>query len=300
MTGTKLLVAGAVAALVVGASAAAAPPQGTPDPSAIALTAAAFPGAVNGGTKATGASGPNAATFQAKTVFPKPYGHSKYLLLVSTAFVAKDAASAALEYAGLAHELSSKAGQSAFAKDFLAGAKVKPTDVKTVVLKAHGLGVGDSSLEAGFVFTAKKSKRKSNLSVSAVLLDRVLALDIAVGQASKVYPADAKALARIIVSTARPQLTPVSTAEPVVSGTPQQGQTLSASTGTWGNTITGYAYQWESCDATGSTCNDIAGATTATYVVQPTDAGLTLRVQVTATNRFGSVPVTSLSTAAVT
>lgn len=295
----KWLVGGAVAALVLVASAAAAPPKGTPDPSAIALTAAAFPGAVSAGTKAAGASGPNAASFQAKTVFPKPYGHSKYLLLVSTAFVAKDAAGAALEYAGLAHELSSKAGQAAFAKEFLAGAKAKPANVKTAVLRPHGLGVGDSSLETGFVFTNKRSKQRSNLSVSAVLLDRIVAFNIAVGETAKVYPADAKALARIIVTTTRPQLAPVALDQPVVTGTAQQGQTLSVSTGTWGNTITGYAYQWQSCDATGTTCNDITGATAATYLVQPTDAGLTLRVQVTATNRFGGAPATSLSTAPV-
>lgn len=295
----KWLVAGAVVALLLVASAAAAPPKGTPDPSAIALTAAAFPGAVSAGTKAGGASGPNAASFQAKTVFPKPYGRSKYLLLVSTAFVAKDAAGAALEYAGLAHELSSKAGQAAFAKEFLAGAKAKATDVRTAVSRSHGLGVGDSSLETGFVFTNRKSRRRSNLSVSAVLLDRVVAFNIAVGQAAKVYPVDARALARIIVSTTRPQLAPVALDQPLVSGTPQQGQTLSVSTGAWGNTITGYAYQWQSCDTTGTTCNDIAGATAATYLVQPADAGLILRVHVTATNRFGSAPATSLSTAVV-
>ena len=287
-----------VVALAAAAAAAAAPPKGTPDPSAIALTAAAFPGAVDGGTKATGASGPNAASFQAKTVFPTPYGRSKYVLLVSTAIVAKDAAGAALEYAGISHELSSKAGQAAFVKGFLAGAKLKPADVRVAVLKAHGLGTGDASVETGFVFTGKASKRKSDLSVSAVLLDRIVALNVAGGVGARVVPADAAALARIVVASARPKLAPVVVAQPTVTGTPQQGQTLTASNGTWGNTIAGFAYQWQRCDATG-TCADVPGATAATYAVQPDDVGSTLRIEVTGSNRFGSAPADSAATAAV-
>ena len=59
-------------------------------------------------------------------------------------------------------------------------------------------------------------------------------------------------------------------------------------------------YQWQHCDATGANCADIAGATSTTYVVQPTDAGGTLKVNETATNRFGTATGTSAVTAVVT
>ncbi len=95
-------------------------------------------------------------------------------------------------------------------------------------------------------------------------------------------------------------LAPSNTAPPLISGTAQDGQTLSASTGTWEGTPTiSYAYQWKSCDSAGSGCSDIPGATDATYVLGHGDVGTTLRVMVTATNSVGSVESTSEVSATV-
>ncbi|HEX8742497.1 MAG TPA: hypothetical protein VF712_05140 [Thermoleophilaceae bacterium] len=94
------------------------------------------------------------------------------------------------------------------------------------------------------------------------------------------------------------------TAPPAISGTPQHGQTLTASNGTWtGSTPITYAYQWRRCDASGANCANIAGATSSTYVVQQADVtspASTIRVVVTATNPAGSSSVASAQTAAVT
>ena len=93
-------------------------------------------------------------------------------------------------------------------------------------------------------------------------------------------------------------LAPVNTGVPTISGTAQQGLTLTAGTGTWTNTPTSYAYQWESCS--GTTCTAISGATGSTYVVASTDVTKTIEVEVTATNTGGtSAPATSLPTATV-
>ena len=81
---------------------------------------------------------------------------------------------------------------------------------------------------------------------------------------------------------------PVNTALPVISGTATQGQMLSATTGTWTNSPTGYGYQWQRCDSAGINCSNISGATSGTYALVNADDGHTIRVAVTATNPYGS------------
>lgn len=92
---------------------------------------------------------------------------------------------------------------------------------------------------------------------------------------------------------------PANTSPPSISGTVQVGQTLTASTGAWSGTPTGYAYQWQRCDATGAACADLSAATASTYVVQSSDVGSTLRAVVTARNAGGSASASSAGTAVV-
>lgn len=81
---------------------------------------------------------------------------------------------------------------------------------------------------------------------------------------------------------------PENSVAPTVSGTPTQGQMLTASTGTWvGQSIT-FAYQWQRCDAAGTNCGNINGATNQTYLLAAADVGHKLRVTVTAKNSIGS------------
>ena len=62
-------------------------------------------------------------------------------------------------------------------------------------------------------------------------------------------------------SSAASSAAPVNTAEPKISGTAQEGQTLSGSSGTWtgSGTIT-YKYQWRRCNAQGNGCSNIGGS----------------------------------------
>ena len=102
------------------------------------------------------------------------------------------------------------------------------------------------------------------------------------------------------VVTAVPPPVPVNTALPLVSGTATAGQTLTASTGTWSNGPTSYAYQWRRCNSSGAACVNIGSATASTYLLQAADIGATLRVQVTASNAGGpGAPATSAQTTAV-
>ena len=86
-----------------------------------------------------------------------------------------------------------------------------------------------------------------------------------------------------------------STAPPVISGTPQVGVALTASTGTWSIDGLSYAYQWS---ADGKV---LAGATGSSYTPGPDDVDKTLTVRVTATKTGQTrVGATSAPTAAVT
>jgi hypothetical protein len=93
---------------------------------------------------------------------------------------------------------------------------------------------------------------------------------------------------------------PVNTMPPNISGTPQVGQKLTASTGNWSGTQPiAYAYQWQQCGASGGSCAPITGATGQSYISTSGDVGHTLRVVVTATNSDGVGSATSAATGVV-
>ncbi len=88
-----------------------------------------------------------------------------------------------------------------------------------------------------------------------------------------------------------------STTQPVITGVPQAGHTLTTSTGTWANGASaGYAYQWQTCNRLGEHCEAIEGATGASYPLEPANIGQTLRVQVTATQGSETLKRTSAVT----
>ncbi len=75
---------------------------------------------------------------------------------------------------------------------------------------------------------------------------------------------------------------------PKISGLPQSGLTVGASTGTWSafpaETLT-YSFQWLRCSGTDiGSCSAIGGATQEIYTAQDADVGQRLRVRVTAAN----------------
>jgi hypothetical protein len=104
----------------------------------------------------------------------------------------------------------------------------------------------------------------------------------------------------VVVSKSAPA-GPRNTASPVISGSPQEGATLTTSNGQWSSaSAIAYSYQWQRCDAKGASCADIAGKTTQSYVVQSADVGKTLRATVAASNADGVIRSSSAPTAVVT
>ena len=99
---------------------------------------------------------------------------------------------------------------------------------------------------------------------------------------------------------AAPLQAPVGTSPPTISGLATQNQTLTEGHGAWSNSPASYGYQWQRCNAAGSGCVAIAGATGQTYPLTSADVAHTIRVQETASNHAGgSAPATSAATAVV-
>ena len=93
---------------------------------------------------------------------------------------------------------------------------------------------------------------------------------------------------------------PVNNSLPTIGGTAREGQTLTATSGSWGGvTPITYAYQWQRCNSSGSSCGSIGSATNQNYVVSHTDLNNTMRVEVTATNADGKNQALSAATGQV-
>jgi hypothetical protein len=106
--------------------------------------------------------------------------------------------------------------------------------------------------------------------------------------------------ATVTQSTSACPVPPSNTALPAISGTPQVGQTLTTSNGTWSGTSPfTYAYEWQQCDSGGGSCSPIVGATAKTYTLVAGDQGHTIRAKVTASNAAGSASSTSAASAQV-
>jgi hypothetical protein len=92
---------------------------------------------------------------------------------------------------------------------------------------------------------------------------------------------------------------PVALAPPQLSGTPQVGQTLHGTAGTWSGAPTSFAYRWRRCDSAGAGCAAVAGATRPGYTATPGDLHSTLSLVVTATASGGSQSATAPTSAPV-
>jgi hypothetical protein len=93
---------------------------------------------------------------------------------------------------------------------------------------------------------------------------------------------------------------PKNTVRPIVSGTPQVGQTLTTDNGGWTGNPTSFAYQWQRCDVDNVVaCLNVVGATAKSYPLHLGDLGYRLRVRVTATNAKGTATTASVATAVI-
>src|SRR5260221_14657920 len=82
---------------------------------------------------------------------------------------------------------------------------------------------------------------------------------------------------------------PKNTALPTITGTAEQGQTLTGHAGQWtGDQPISLQWRWKRCNALGPKCANISGATPPAHVVENVDVGTKLRRNVTATHGAGA------------
>jgi hypothetical protein len=144
-------------------------------------------------------------------------------------------------------------------------------------------GIGDASASTS---AAQTSAAVQNTSVGTTKMKPSGVLEMALPPAS---PAP---------SLAAPT-PPVSALPPLISGTAEEGQTLSASSGAWLGNLMSYAYQWQSCDGPDEGCSSVSGATSSTYELTASDVGGIVRVVVRASDAGGVQTATSAATPTV-
>jgi hypothetical protein len=265
----------------------------SPDVAAMNLQAGDVPGAkVASQRKATlkGYTAAHIRTF----VFSAPNSGPHLILLNSETALAATPATATADVAGAEKPFRSQASRNAIIVALAKDAKVKP---KAVALgRPHKVTGYDQGFEIAVSVAANGRRLYENLVF--VRLDRVFVQMLEIGT-RPIPDAVTTKYATAIAQHIGTELTPVDVTVPTISGTVQQGQSLTATPGTWiGNGAT-FAYQWQHCDAAGANCTDIAGATAQTYGVTAADVGTTLHVVVSATNRFGTASAPSVPTAVV-
>jgi hypothetical protein len=277
-------------ALVLAAGAAAV----SPDVSKMNLQAADVPGAKVVNQRAVKEPGYVAAHFRS-FVFNAPNTGPRLIGIEAETELAADPAKATADIGDAVKVFASKAQRKAIIASIAKNAKVK----------ASAVTIGPSRKVAGFdqgiaVSIGVAAKGRHVYEVLAFLrLDRVAVQIIEVASHPIAASVTAK-YAGLMAGHIAKELSPFDVTVPTVTGAAQQGQTLTASNGTWTAPDATFSYQWQDCDAAGANCVDIAGATGSTYAVTPTDVGKTVHVVVKATNRFGAATVPSAPSAVVT
>lgn len=102
--------------------------------------------------------------------------------------------------------------------------------------------------------------------------------------------------ASLILAASSAAAVPQNTVQPSITGTMREGNTLTAVEGKWSGTPTSFQYQWQRCRNDGTSCADINGATSKTYLLASADVGHTFRVGVTGVNADGTGGATSDAT----
>lgn len=285
-----LVAATAAASLAFGGLGSAS----TPKVSSMTLQAADVPGAkirAQGTVKEKGYVAAYQRTFQFVNA---PYGKSQLIVLQVETMLAASAGTAARDLTDAEKAFRSKAGRAALIAEIAKDAGVKPKAV--VIGKLRAVGGYDQGFEVPISVVTALGRVYEN--VSYLRIDRI-AVALSETGLRQISAVDTSHFATIIADRISTALSPALVSPPTITGSAQQGQTLTATAGIWTADDATFTYQWQHCDPAGANCADIVGAAAQTYAVQPADVGTTVRVVVTASNRFDTPNAASAPTAVV-
>src|SRR3954471_16727461 len=284
----------ALIVLVAGLAFAAGGSAVSPDVAKMNLQAADVPGAKVANQRAVTITGYTSAHFRS-FLFSAPNKGAHLVGLESVVSIAARPETATKDVADTEKFFRSSASRKQFIARTAQVANVKP---KAVSLgRPHRIAGYDQGFEVATSVGLKGRRIYEN--VVFVRLDRVFVQMIEQGTRPITIPVTTRyagAIARHIAT----ELSPADVSVPTVTGTAQQGQTLTATAGAWTAPDATFTYQWQDCHTAGANCVDVAGATSQTYAVTDADVGKTVHVVVKATNRCGTANAPSAACAVVT
>ncbi len=286
-------------AFAADASAAIVPPPGTPDLSQMAVLPADLPAGAT--VKSQGyVDEPGDVAAYDREFGPTRIGGAKVANLDSTIEVLESADDASGTFKALQDRLRHKSFRTQFgrllAASVRANGKIKIR--KVTVAAPLAFRIGDGALVLSVTVTTSAGQIHVLLAFS--VLDRTASTLVTISKPGG-HPT-ATGLARLMTATANRVhigLLPSPGLPPAITGLAQENSMLAVTPGTWTNSPTTFAYQWQRCDAAGNNCVAVPGAAGQSYLASATDAGATLRVTVTATNAVGSTAVTSAPTGVI-
>jgi hypothetical protein len=292
-----LVTAGATRGEAAPSTSAAGRPAGVPDLALMALQRSDFAGGARIDTQGYRRDPAYVAEFVRDFKEGARFGKSRAVFLESDVMLFTSADESTSFFDAVWAQASTKQGRAQLARAATSGAGLGP-GAKFVFGPPRPIAAGDESLYVPA--TANALGIRVRLAMSMTRVDRVVSAVLVFGFQGAVFAGDVGGLLRKTAARIRTGLVPTILAPPTVTGTPQTGQTLTSTTGTWTSSPTSFAYVWTRCDAAGANCAGIDGATTSSYTLTAADVGATVRVSVTASNRLGpSVASVSTQTSAV-
>jgi hypothetical protein len=227
-------------------------------------------------------------------------------LLVAQSIVSDfgDVGTSTLVFDQVRHDLNTQAGARAFVKRIISSF---PNNGR---LKVSSLGltptlsmpVAQDAIRVTVRLRLKAGPQTAPVEIAFDFLrmDRALGIVVLESYPRKRVPGSIAVLAaRKVAAHFKAAFTVRNLMRPTISGAAGQGQTLTAMAGTWDGAPSAYTYQWQKCDATGSSCAPIPGAIAETYVVGTADVGARITVAVTGANSVTSTTAVALPTAVV-
>ena len=298
IAGLVLVLAGVTTPGQAGGASRLEPPRGSPDPKLMVLRTSDVHARIEAQGYFRDADFPSTISYS-REFGDGRVGASRFTSLQSDAEIGRDARTTSSFLAYLRRTLASKQGRAALRERFAEGlgeAEAIVSDLRIGRPRALGAGSGSFDLPLSVEILG----RRTDAHFAVFRVERILGVLLAVGEPGTRFGLRAiSRLAKLMAARMDRQLVPHNLALPVVSGTPQVGQTLTASPGSWTERPAAFAYRWQRCNAGGANCRIVAGVAGQSYGLTAADAGSTIRVSVTARNAFGSRTARSAPTAAV-